>query len=103
MLDQSLSSVNPISAGTESASESGKRAFAFPPFNAPQTSTTNMTHFRIAHPPLFLQHPYKYDASKLKQPLTSKILTSFRATVHLLLRPNRKSAEMGKEDSIRVG
>src|SRR3546814_10315247 len=70
MLDQSLSSVNPISAGTESASESGKRAFAFPPFNAPQTSPTNMTHFRIAHPPLFLQHPYKSDASKLKQPLT---------------------------------
>src|SRR3546814_6457340 len=58
---------------SESASESVKRAFAFPPFNAPQTSPTNMTHFRIAHPPLFLQHPYKSDASKLKQPLTSKI------------------------------
>src|SRR3546814_12428304 len=46
MLDQSLSSVNPISAGTESASESGKRAFAFPPFNAPQTSPTNRSEER---------------------------------------------------------
>src|SRR3546814_14840073 len=74
MLDQSLSSVNPVSAGTESASESGKRAFAFPPFNAPQTSPTNMTHFRIAHPHLFLKHPYKSDASMLKTPLTSKLI-----------------------------
>src|SRR3546814_18666326 len=73
MLDQSLSSVNPISAGTESASESGKRAFAFPPFNAPQTSPTNMTHFRIAHPPLLLQHHYNTDAYTLTQPAQKSV------------------------------
>src|SRR3546814_12110817 len=86
MLDQSLSSVNPISAGTESASESGKRAFAFPPFNAPQTSPTNMTHFRNAHPHLFLQHPLTSDASKINQTLTSKRRNFFGSSVILLLR-----------------